>query len=352
MESILQKWDGEEVIVRFDRPTGAWIFIAIHSTRLGPAAGGTRMKSYPDPKTAILDALNLARGMTYKFAVINFPYGGGKAVIDVPHNLEPQMRENLLRRYGALVHQLGGLFETGPDVGTSSIDMDIVSETGSPYVFCRTPEKGGAGDSGPITAWGVFCGMQAVCEYLFGDASLKDKRILVQGAGSVGRALIQLLKEAGAEILFSDVDPERIRHFGDDPDLQFVSADAVYDTACDIFSPCALGAILNRKTIPRLRCQAVAGAANNQLAEPNDAEKLRTANILYAPDYVISIGGAMGITGIESMGWSPEKAYQEVRTVADTLKQIFHMAANERITTEDAARRIAESRLSGVNGEP
>jgi leucine dehydrogenase len=348
MEALIRHWDGESVLIRFDRPTRAWIMIAIHSTRLGPATGGTRMKSYPNLKEALRDALNLALGMTYKFAVADFPRGGAKAVIDLPPDFDPQARAGLLRRYGALVHQLGGLYQTGPDLGTSPADMDIIAETGAPYVFCRTPEKGGAGDSGPPTAIGVISGMQAVCEQLFGDASLAGRRVLVQGAGSVGRTLIDLLREADAELLFSDVDQDTIRHFRDELKLPFVAAEDVYDTACDIFAPCALGGILNQDTIPRLQCLAVAGAANNQLVEPSDADKLSQKGILYAPDYVINFGGAIAITGIESMGWSPTEAEAHVRSVKQTLKHIFQTAAAEKISTDAAARRIAESRLTGA----
>lgn len=348
MESLLRQWDGESTIIRFDRTTGAWIIIAIHSTRLGPATGGTRMKHYPDLQSALNDALRLAASMTYKFAVANFPRGGGKAVIALPRDFDPSARPDLLRRYGVLIRQLGGLYETGVDVGTSPADMDIIAETGAPHVFCRTPAKGGAGDSGQATALGVFSGMQAVCEYLFGDESLAGRRVVVQGAGSVGGPLIGLLREAGAEVLFSDLDQAAIRHFRDELRLQFVPAETVYDTPCDIFTPCAIGGILNRNSIPRLKCLAVAGAANNQLAEPADAERLRERHILYAPDYVVNIGGAMAITGIEAMGWSRVEAGERVRSVRQTLRHIFEVAAAEGITTEAMARRIAESRLSGA----
>ncbi len=164
IEQLLKDWDGETVVVRYDRPTGAWIFIAIHSTRLGPATGGTRMMPYPSPEAAIDDALKLAAGMTYKFAVPSFPRGGGKAVIAIPDDFDPQSRTDLLRRYGKLIQQLGGLFYTGPDVGTSSTDMDIIAETGAPYIHSRTPSAGGAGSSGPATAMGVFTGIQVVCD--------------------------------------------------------------------------------------------------------------------------------------------------------------------------------------------
>jgi len=347
MESLLKAWDGETVITRYDRTTGSWIFIAIHSTRLGPAAGGTRMKSYPDVPAALKDALRLAAGMSYKFATPGMPFGGAKAVIAVPPDLDPQARPALLRRFGSLVHQLGGLFYTGPDVGTSSEDMDIIAETGAPYIFARTPAAGGAGSPGPFTALGVFTGIQAACEHLFGEASLKGRRVLVQGTGSVGGALIGHLRAAGAEVMFSEVDEGAIRRFHDEIGLKFVPPEAVYSTECDIFAPCALGGVLNANTIPQLKCRGVAGGANNQFAGPEDAERLRKRGILYAPDYVINVGGAMAIIGMETQGWTQERAEKEVvESVRRALRQIFDMAAKERMTTDAAACRVAEERLS------
>jgi glutamate dehydrogenase/leucine dehydrogenase len=347
MEQLLKNWDGEEVILRFDKITGAWIIIAIHNTRLGIGTGGTRMKHYETLRDAVQDAMKLSEGMSYKYAVSNFPRGGAKAVIALPDIFDSTKRADLLRRYGKLIHQLGGLFETGPDVGTSPDDMDIISETGDPYIFCRTPQKGGAGDSGPATALGVFSGMQAVCEQLFNDPSLQAKRVLVQGTGSVGYPLIQLLLEAGAEVLFSEIDEAAVSQLRDENRLTFVHPDAVFDTPCDIFAPCALGGILNKDTIPRLKCLAVAGGANNQLAEPADAERLSGRQILYAPDYAINIGGAMAIIGMETMGWSRAEADHNVASVRQTLKHIFSMATAQGINTDAAARRIARSRLFG-----
>ncbi len=347
MDSLLKEWDGESVIIRFDRPTRAWIFIAIHSTRLGPAIGGTRMKPYPNVQAALLDALRLAGGMTYKWAAAGFDAGGGKAVIAIPADLDPQERVKLLRRYGSFVRKHKGLFLTGPDLGTSSADMDIIAETGDPYIFARTPAGGGAGNPGPFTALGVFASMQVIANRLFDDSTLGGKRVLVQGVGSVGRELIELLRQAGSEVLFSDVEETTIGDFRDGLGLQFVPADQVYDGPCDIFAPCALGGILNEKTIPRLRCRAVAGAANNQLAHPEDAERLRDRGILYAPDFISNSGGAIAIIGMETRGWSREQAKEKVtQTIKTNLSQIFELGETEGITTDEAARRLAEKRLA------
>jgi len=347
MESLIRPWGGEEVIIRHDKPTGAWILIAIHSTRLGPAAGGTRMKSYPDLRAALQDALRLAEAMTYKFAVPGISRGGGKAVINLPAHFDPNLRPDLLRRYGSLIRQLKGLYYTGPDVGPSSSDINTIAETGSPYVFGRTPEAGGAGDSGPITALGVFAGIQVICEHLFGNPSLKHRRILVQGAGSVGRTLIDLLQVAGAEVIFNDIDESVICRFRDEKGFHCVPAESIYGTECDIFSPCALGGILHTTTIPQLKCKAVAGGANNQFAHPEDAELLHKRGILYAPDYVINAGGAIGIPGIEALGWSRDRAEKEVTgSIQRALRRILEMSDSEGITTDVAARRLAEERLS------
>ncbi|MBW1780265.1 MAG: Glu/Leu/Phe/Val dehydrogenase [Deltaproteobacteria bacterium] len=349
MESLLREWDGETVIVRYDRPTGAWVFIAIHSTRLGPGAGGTRMKPYSDVQAALQDAFRLAAGMSYKFATAGIPFGGAKAVIAIPPDVDPQSRAALLRRYGAVVHQLNGLFSTGPDVGTSAADMDIIAETGAPYVFGRTSAAGGGGSTGPFTALGVFTGIQVACEHLFGEASLRGRRVLVQGAGSVGGTLIEHLRAADAEVMFSEVDKNAIRSFRDELGLKFVSSEAAYTTECDIFAPCALGGLFNANTIPRLKCRVVAGGANNQLASPKDAESLRDRGILYAPDYVINVGGAMAILGLETQGWTQDRAEKEVvEGVRQALRHVFELAATQGITTDAAAHQIAEKRLSAA----
>jgi leucine dehydrogenase len=344
---VLSEWGGETVIVRHDRPTGAWIFIAIHSTRLGPAAGGTRIKSYPDVRAALHDALRLAEAMTYKCAGVGLAYGGGKAVIALPSAFDPRARPALLRRYGALVHQLGGLFVTGPDVGTTSADMDVISETGAPYIFGRTLVAGGAGSSGPATALGVFTGIGVACEHLFGALSLEGRTVLVQGTGSVGGPLIEYLRAAGAQVAFSEVEKDAIRRFRDESGLPFVPPEAVYAMACDVFAPCALGGVLNASTIPQLKCRAVVGAANNQLADAGDAERLQARGILYAPDYVVNAGGAMFLLGVEAQGWTKEQAEKEVvESVRHALRQVFRLAATEGMTTDAAAQLIAGERLS------
>lgn len=345
IESLLREWDGEDVFLHHDALTGAFIIVAIHSTRRGPAAGGTRMKTYPDLTSAVQDALRLAGGMTFKFAAADFAMGGGKAVIALPPSFDTRERTGLLKRYGALIKQLGGLYYTGPDVGTSSADMDIIAETGAPYVFARTPLAGGAGDSGPITGLGVYHALRATCEELDGNPSLAGRHVLIQGIGSVGWTLAGLLKDAGAEVSFSDIRPEAAEQ-GKSIGLRWVPAEELYSTRCDIFAPCALGGILNAQTIPQLNCRAVAGAANNQLATPGDADRLLARSILYAPDYICNLGGAMGITGIEALGWTREQAEARVAAaVTQTLREVFALSRAQGISTDRAARRIVERRM-------
>ncbi|MGE5335324.1 MAG: Glu/Leu/Phe/Val dehydrogenase dimerization domain-containing protein, partial [Nitrososphaerota archaeon] len=348
LEGLLRSWDGEEVLIRRDQPTGAMIIIAIHSTRLGPAGGGTRMKTYPGIADAVRDAQRLAEGMTFKFAAAGLPRGGGKAVIAIPPDLDPAARDDLLRSYGALIHQLGGLYNTGPDVGTSDRDMDIIAETGAPYVFGRTPEHGGVGDSGPATAVGVLAGMKATCAHLFGSDTLADRRVVVQGVGKVGHPLLRLLHEEGADISCSDVDSAACERIRAELGCPVIAPDAVYEAECDIYSPCALGAVLNSETIPRLQCRAVVGSANNQLATPADAELLRERGILYAPDFVVNSGGAVYLLGRELLGWSGDETQERiVSTVRDTLAEVYALADAEAIPTSVAAERLAGRRIAG-----
>ncbi len=337
-------WDGAGLVTRPDVESGATILIALHSEKLGPSSGGTRLAVYPDVDAARRDALRLAEGMTYKWAAAGFPRGGGKAVLSVPPDLEAGVRRDLLLRYGNLIQELSGRFWTGADVGTSAEDMDVIAETGAPYVFSRTPARGGAGGSGTWTAMGVFAAMETVCEKLWGEASLRGRRVLVQGTGSVGGPLIDKLLASEAIVSFSDVSPAAVKRF-EGKGLASVSRDAVFETPCDLFAPCALGGVMNAETIPRLRCRAVVGAANNQLATPADAGRLRDRGILYAPDFVVNAGGAVAITGQEALGWSAERATEEVLKIGQTLERVLNIAETLGVSTDAAARRLARERL-------
>jgi leucine dehydrogenase len=349
LDTLLGTWDGEELIIRRDQPTGATIIIAVHSTRLGPACGGTRMKTYPRLEDAVFDAQRLAEGMTNKFAAAGLQRGGGKAVIAVPSGLDAAARDDLLRRYGSLIHQLGGIFACGADVGTTAHDMDTIAETGAPFVFGRTSARGGSGDPSPATAIGVLSGIKTTCSQLFGSDALAGRHVVVQGAGKVGYSLMGLLRAEGAEVTCGDVEESVVEKAQAALGVIAIAADAVFDTACDIFSPCALGAILNSETIPRLRCRAVVGAANNQLATPQDAERLRERNILYAPDFVVNSGGAIYLIGREVLGWPEHETLDRVRTgVHDALTQVYALADTQGMTTSAAAELVARQRIADL----
>ena len=341
----VEGWDGAGIVTRRDAESGATILIALHSEKLGPSSGGTRMAVYPDTDAARRDALRLAEGMTYKWAAAGFPRGGGKGVLAVPADLDAGARRDLLGRYGSLIQELAGRFWTGADVGTSAEDMDVIAETGAPYVFSRTPARGGAGGSGTWTAMGVFAAMETVCEKLWGEASVRGRRVLVQGTGSVGGPLIEKLLASGAIVFFSDVSPAAVQRF-EGRGLTLVPLDAVFETPCDVFAPCALGGVLNEETIPRLLCRAVVGAANNQLEFSEDAARLRDRGILYAPDFVVNAGGAVAITGQEALGWSAERATREVLNIGQTLERVLTISETLGVSTDAAARRLAEERLT------
>ena len=314
------------------------MFVCIHSTVLGPAGGGTRMRVYPTPLDGLADAMRLSQAMTVKMAGANLDRGGGKAVLAVPELFTGDARRELLLRYGALVESLGGTYRTAGDMNITPYDLDVVKER-CQWVYGTT---GGGGNSGRGTAIAVHAGLQASAEHVFGSADLRGRTVLVQGAGAVGADLVALLQADGAEVLVSDVDESRAAATG----AAVVPPDDVYDTECDIYSPCAVGGTLNATTIPRLRCKIVGGSANNQLAEPDDAQRLHDRGILYAPDFIINAGGVIQLVGLEDRGWNEEELQQNLRAVGDTLREIYarggdpakaaEVLAAERI---DAARR-------------
>jgi leucine dehydrogenase len=345
LQELIQSWDGEYVVTQFDQSTGAWIFVAIHSGALGTPTGGTRLKTYPRPGDALQDAMRLAEGMTQKWAVVDFPKGGGKAVLNVPSTLSPSDRQSLLKRYAELLEQLHGAFETGPDLGTTPADMDLIGQHTS-YVFGKTPTAGGAGEAGRFTAMGVYYGILASADYVWGSRDLSERCVLVQGAGSVGGHLIRLLSEAGARVKFTDVDAERVGTYHQMSGTEFVELDAVYGEGCDIFAPCATGGILNPESIPQLRCRIIAGAANNQLSTSKDAAALTARNILYAPDFVINAGAAIALPALERMGWTEEQVDRRLQGIGDKLLEIFRLSEQERIATAEVARKLAKQRLS------
>jgi leucine dehydrogenase len=345
LEDLIRGWDGEEVVVGFDAPSETWMFVCIHSTRLGPAGGGTRMKSYAHPSDALRDAMNLSEAMTLKMAAAGIPFGGGKAVVAVPAPPEGDERRRILLRYADLAASLGQTFHTGPDVNTSPADMDVVAER-HPHVYCRSEENGGSGDPGPYTARGVFHGIRASVRHAFGSDRLDGRVVLVQGVGDVGGPLAEQLATDGARVLVSDIDDERVRALAARIGADIVPPGKAIGMECDVYAPCALGGTVNAESIPELRCRVVAGSANNQLAEPDDSERLRDAGILYAPDFVINAGGVLYAWGTESLGWDADTVATRLAGLGDTLAEIYARADAESIGTHAAAEELARSRSS------
>ena len=337
-EGLLAGWEGEHAVVRHDAENGAWMFVCVHSTVLGPAGGGTRMRVYPAPADGLADAMRLSGAMTWKMAAAGMPRGGGKAVLAVPELPSGEPRKRLLRRYGELVASLGGSYRTAGDMNISPEDLDVVAET-CPWVYGTT---GRGGNSGRGTARGALHAIRATVEHVFGSPELAGRSVLVQGAGAVGAVLARELAEAGARVLVSDVDESRAAATG----CETIPPERALETEVDVYSPCAVGGTLNADSIARLACRAIAGCANNQLAEPEDAEGLQERGILYAPDYVVSAGGIIQLIGLEDEGWDETQLQEGLARIGDTLRTLFAEAVAEGITPFAAADRLVRRRLS------
>jgi leucine dehydrogenase len=302
------------------------------------------MKMYASPAAALEDAMRLSEAMTLKMAAADVPFGGGKAVLAVPSLPEGLERRRVLLRYAELAASLGANFQTGPDVNTTTADMDVLAER-HPYVFCRSEELGGSGDPGPATARGVFQGIRATVSHLFGSPDLEGRVVLVQGVGDVGARLAEKLAEAGAHVFIADIDRQRVDALTERIGAEVIPPEQAIGTECDVYAPCALGGTLNAETIPRLRCRIVAGSANNQLAESEDAVRLHEAGILYSPDFVINAGGVLYSWGTESLHWDRETVETRLAGIGETLAAIYRRSEAEGITTEEAAERLARSRF-------
>jgi leucine dehydrogenase len=334
----------EEVVFFHDPPTGLRAIVAIHSTTLGPALGGTRFYPFPSDNDALTDVLRLARGMTYKAAAAGLDLGGGKAVIiGDPKRIKS---EELLRTYGRFIETLGGRYITAEDIGTSRDDMDLIRRE-TRYVTGVAPELGGSGDPSPVTAWGVFLGLQACAEEAWQEHTIRGRRVAVQGVGKVGYHLVKHLVEAGVSVMVSDTDVDAVARAVNDFGVETAEPDKIHAQECDIFAPCAMGGILRDDTIPDLKCSVVAGSANNQLERPEHGEALAEAGITYAPDYVINAGGLINVAD-ELQGYNPERAKAGVESIYRTLRQIFHIARDRHISTAAAADAFAEERIKKI----
>ncbi|WP_407560257.1 Leu/Phe/Val dehydrogenase [Streptomyces sp. 184] len=338
----------EQVVLCQDRETGLKAVVAIHSTALGPALGGTRFHSYAssdDPEqAAVLDALNLSRGMSYKNAMAGLDHGGGKAVII--GDPDKAKTEDLLLAYGRAVASLGGRYVTACDVGTYVHDMDVVSRTNR-WTTGRSPENGGCGDSSVLTSFGVFQGMRAVAEHLWGTPSLRGRRVGIAGVGKVGHILVDHLVEDGAEVVITDVREASVaRVRATHPGVTVVAdTDALIREPLDVYAPCALGGALSDDSVPVLAAKAVCGAANNQLAHPGVEKDLADRGILYAPDYVVNAGGVIQVAD-ELHGFDMDRARAKAARIFDTTVEIFHRAESDGVPPAVAADRIAEQRMA------
>ncbi|MDK2824553.1 MAG: leucine dehydrogenase [Clostridia bacterium] len=339
----LQKYDYEQVVLCQDETSGLKAIIAIHDTTLGPALGGTRFWTYATEEEAIVDALRLSRGMTYKNAAAGLNIGGGKTVIiGDPYK---DKSEALFRAFGRFVHSLGGRYITAEDVGTTVQDMEYIRME-TPYV-CGIVGQGGSGDPSPATAYGVWQGIKACAMVKWQDNSLKNKVIAVQGLGNVGKNLCRHLAEEGAKLIVTDINEKNVEIIVDLYGAEAVKPDEVYSVECDIFAPCALGAGVNDNTIDLFKCSIIAGAANNVLQNPEHGDALDKKGILYAPDFVINAGGVINVAE-ELNGYNKEKAYAKIAKIYDNVLGVFKIAERDGIPTYLAAERLAEERINKI----
>jgi valine dehydrogenase (NAD+) len=339
----------EQVVFCQDEASGLRAIIAVYSTALGPALGGTRFYPYADEDEALTDVLNLSRAMAYKNALAGLDLGGGKAVIIGDPTTDKS--EELLRAYGRFVQSLNGRYYTACDVGTYSEDMDLIARE-SRFVTGRTEAHGGAGDSAVLTAYGVFQGMRAAAEHIWGEPTLRGRRVGVEGVGKVGRRLIDHLREDGAKVVLCDVNPaavEAVRALC--PEVAVVAGSAeLISSDLDVYAPCALGGSLDDATVEALGSQGtsiVCGGANNQLAHPGIEKQLDDRGVLYAPDYVVNAGGVIQVAD-EIEGFSMERAKARASRIFETTRRIFALAADEGVPPAVAADRLAERRMSAI----
>ncbi|WP_134683201.1 branched-chain amino acid dehydrogenase [Brevibacillus migulae] len=338
----LQRYDYEQLVFCQDEASGLKAIIAIHDTTLGPALGGTRMWTYNSEEDAIVDALRLARGMTYKNAAAGLNIGGGKAVIIGDPRKDKS--EALFRAFGRYIQGLNGRYITAEDVGTTVADMDTIHlETN--YVTGVSPAFGSSGNPSPVTAYGVYRGMKAAAKRAFGSDNLSGKVVAVQGVGNVAYNLCKHLHEEGAHLIVTDINEENMNRAVQDFGAKAVGVNEIFNVECDIFAPCALGAVINDDTIPLLKAKVIAGAANNQLKEDRHGDIIHEKGLIYAPDYVINAGGVINVAD-ELQGYNRERALKKVETIYDNIMRVFEISERDGIPSYKAADRMAEERIA------
>ncbi len=343
----LEEYSHEQLILCSDKNSGLKAIIAIHDTTLGPAIGGCRMWNYPTLNDSVKDALRISRGMTYKAAVSGLNLGGGQAVI--LGNPKTDKNELIFRAFGRYVEGLGGRYITAEDVGTDVNDMELVRmETN--YVTGISKALGGSGDPSPVTAYGVYVGMKACAEERWGSDSLKDRKIAIQGMGQVGRYLAEHLYAEGADLYIADIDEEKIDAALTTVKARVVEPEKIYEIEADIFSPNALGGVINNDSLNQLNCEIIAGGANNQLEEEKvHGAQILEKDILYAPDYVINAGGLINVAN-ELEGYRQDRAMKQAEGIYSILKNVFKISKDENIPTYLASNRIAEERIKKIGG--
>jgi glutamate dehydrogenase/leucine dehydrogenase len=336
----------EQIVFWRDRESGLRAIVAIHDTTLGPGLGGTRMLPYQSDEEALTDVLRLSRAMTYKNAAAGLDFGGGKAVI--LGDPASDKTEALLRAYGRLVETLGGRYITTTDVGTFTDDLALIrAETR--YVTGTSPAYGGSGDTSILTGLTVYLGMRAAAQHAWGKPDLGGRTVAVQGAGKVGMHLMELLRKDGASLVVCDANERQAAAAADRFGASVAGVDEIYDSDCDVFSPNALGASLNSRTIPRLKCRIVCGGANNQLETEQDAERLAARGIVYSPDFIVNCGGVINVAE-ETRGYNAERARAHAERTFETTLRVLAAAEDRGITPAQAAEQLAEERIRALHG--
>ena len=344
-EKIQKYGNHEQVLFCNDKKAGLRAIIAIHDTRLGPALGGTRMWNYSSEEEALTDVLRLSEGMTYKASVSGLNLGGGKAVIIGDPKKEKS--EELFRAFGLFVNSLNGRYITAEDVGTTVQDMEFINME-TDWVMGLPKTVGGSGDPSPYTAYGVLMAIKASCKEKFGSENLEGITVAVQGLGHVGGNLVRYLSEEKAKLVVSDIDSQKVSHISKKFQCQVSDPETIHSVECDVFAPCALGAVLNDKSLPQLKCKVIAGGANNMLAEDRHAESLREMGILYAPDFVANAGGLMSVC-VEMEGFPVERVLEKTKLVFDNTMNVFKKARKMNCSTHRAALEIASERIETIS---
>ena len=336
----------EQLVVVSDAGSGLKAIIAIHDTTLGPACGGTRIWPYESEQEAIMDALRLSRAMTYKAAAADLPLGGGKGVIIADSHTEKT--EALVRAYGRFVDTLGGRYLTTTDVGSTGRDMEYVKQE-TDYVVGLPTTSGGSGDTSIMTGLGVYMGMKTCAKEAWGQESLTGKAVAMQGFGKVGTHIAHHLMKEDARLVVTDVFDEALDR-ARDMSLTVVKPEDIYGVDCDIFTPCALGGVINPDTIPQLKCKVVAGGANNQLLTDGDGETLHRLGIVYGPDYILNSGGIINAEAEIGRVYNLDRAREKTERIYEIMERVIAISKSEEITTAKAADRLAEDRLKAVQG--